>query len=579
MNKGYDSRIYFWKDPYYLILFLIVLLGFILRVWNLSDRPIHHDESLHGVYSLYYLFDPKTHFYKYDPLLHGPFLYNITPWFFWIFDISKWSLRLPSALIGTLLITTPMLLRKYLTQKTIILISLIIATGPSFIYWSRFLRHDSFVFLSLYLILLSLTTLPKIIKAPIIGLAAGIHFATKENFFIHLLFMITLIIFEKVITYKRGSKYLISSQLKNFFINYRKSFILGLILIFLCGYFFYSAGFVYSKGFLDGLYRKSLFYWFDQHKMERIPGPFSFTFLVNSLYEIWWVPFIGIHLYFFYNKRKRSLLIGFLLSFAPAVIFSFLRLKLPNYSFFYEVLKIKINQDLYLYFPLIYHAITATTLYLRENRPHLAYSMFFFTSSLFTYSFLGEKVPWLALYPLFSGIIFFAFDLNSYINKKALYLFFLVLPKILYNTYWLNYKHPSESKNLLSQVHTTREFENTLHKIRDEMNSFENGHGPNFLAKDGHTWPTTWYFFNRDEYKFHYRPDQISRFKYILTAIDDKDASLLQREGYHFREISYRSWFLPDYQSLSIKDFFYMWLNFSSDSTTGTASLRLYIKD
>ena len=30
----------------------VILLGAILRFWGLGDRPLHHDESLHGYYAL-----------------------------------------------------------------------------------------------------------------------------------------------------------------------------------------------------------------------------------------------------------------------------------------------------------------------------------------------------------------------------------------------------------------------------------------------------------------------------------------------------------------------------------------------
>ena len=96
-----------FKDKSRLIIFAIFILGLFLRLYNLEDRALHHDESLHGVYSLYYLLNPKLSYYKYNPLLHGPFLYHIIPWFYWIIDISKWSLRLPAAMLGSLFIITP----------------------------------------------------------------------------------------------------------------------------------------------------------------------------------------------------------------------------------------------------------------------------------------------------------------------------------------------------------------------------------------------------------------------------------------------------------------------------------------
>ena len=149
----------------------------------------------------------------------------------------------------------------------------------------------------------------------------------------------------------------------------------------------------------------------------------------------------------------------------------------------------------------------------------------------------------------------------------------------MFNSFWLIYREPIESHNLLSQVHNTYEFEATMTKIREEMDAFENGHGPRFLAKDGHTWPTTWYFFNRDEYKFHYQAKYLKHYKYVLTETNDKQAQESLKESHNYKDILYRSWYLPDYDHFSFSDFMGQWWNFNSDHELGEAKLRLYFKN
>ena len=58
-----------------LALVVIVLVGGVLRFWDLGSRAYHHDESLHAVYS-WYLYTGKG--YVHDPLMHGPFQYHGT---------------------------------------------------------------------------------------------------------------------------------------------------------------------------------------------------------------------------------------------------------------------------------------------------------------------------------------------------------------------------------------------------------------------------------------------------------------------------------------------------------------------
>lgn len=556
----------------------IFFIGLVFRLYHLDARPIHHDESLHGVYSLYYLFDPQINFYKYNPLLHGPFLYHILPWFFWLIDISKWTLRLPAVLIGTLLPLTPLLFNQYLKRSTQLLFGLFIAIGPTFIYWSRFMRHDSFVFLSILLFLFSFKA-KGLLRALTMGIAFGIHFATKENFFLHVTFLLTLMTYEfGLVTIFHTHTTTLVERLISFIKEYPIACILGALTFVFIGVFYYSAGFIYQQGILDGLYRKSLSYWINQHNTERIPGPFSYTFLINSLYETWWLPFIAIHLFFFYTAQRKTFFMGFLLCFLPGLIFTYSSLRVANYTFLTEVLKIKIHQDLFFFFPLLYHSLVGTTLYLLQNKKAQAYSFFFFTASLFTYSFVGEKVPWLALYPLYSGIIFFALDFDRNLNPKLIILFVLFIPKLIFNSVWLNYTHASDALNLLSQVHTTKEFELTLQSIRKEMDHYPDGEGPLFLAKDGNTWPTSWYFFNRKEYKFNYSKDILSQFKFILTTTDDSQARNQLKNTHFFEDISYRSWYLPDYEKITLSDFFHYWWDFSTDNKIGVAKLRIYQK-
>src|SRR5712692_11412858 len=51
----------------------LTLFAGVLRFWDLGTRMLHHDESLHAVYS-YYLYIGKG--YVHDPMMHGPFLFE-----------------------------------------------------------------------------------------------------------------------------------------------------------------------------------------------------------------------------------------------------------------------------------------------------------------------------------------------------------------------------------------------------------------------------------------------------------------------------------------------------------------------
>ena len=97
---------------YKLILYIILsIFALILRFLDLSDRAVHHDESLHGFFSF---ITSQGDYYNHNPLTHGMFLFNTLSSFFWLFTDNNYILRLPFAIFGFLLIFIPLLLRKEL---------------------------------------------------------------------------------------------------------------------------------------------------------------------------------------------------------------------------------------------------------------------------------------------------------------------------------------------------------------------------------------------------------------------------------------------------------------------------------
>src|SRR5207245_733131 len=104
----------------------VFLLGAVLRFWNLGDKPLHHDESLHAYYSLGLLHNLQNWLwcyglnqapagyscYTYNPLLHGPFQFHAIAL---VYQISQWlgapdngvnttTVRIAAALLGSLIV-------------------------------------------------------------------------------------------------------------------------------------------------------------------------------------------------------------------------------------------------------------------------------------------------------------------------------------------------------------------------------------------------------------------------------------------------------------------------------------------
>ena len=83
-----------WEIAAYLTL---IVLGGVMRLWDLGDQAIHHDESLHALYA-WRLYAGEG--YMHDPMMHGPFQFHGMALMFFLFGDSDYTARLLPALFG-----------------------------------------------------------------------------------------------------------------------------------------------------------------------------------------------------------------------------------------------------------------------------------------------------------------------------------------------------------------------------------------------------------------------------------------------------------------------------------------------
>lgn len=125
-----------WELAFYVALVLVAL---VMRVWELGDRAMHHDESLHAVYSWYITVGRG---YEHNPLLHGPLQYHVNALVFFLFGDNDATARITYALAGTGLVALPWLLRDWLGRAGAMCTAVLLAFSPTLLYFSRFARND-----------------------------------------------------------------------------------------------------------------------------------------------------------------------------------------------------------------------------------------------------------------------------------------------------------------------------------------------------------------------------------------------------------------------------------------------------
>lgn len=550
-----DQRNY--SFGHWFLLLLIIIPGIILRFYDLDVRALHHDESLHGYYSYLFFKDPDVHFYKYNPLLHGPLLYHTLPFFYWIFDVSKFVMRMPVAIISSVLLFTPIFFRDKLKFSTILIITSLLAFSPSILYWSRFIRHDFFVILGLVIILIGYFIQPPFWKAPLIGLGSAIHFCTKENFFVHFALLIGFIIFE------HGFKYFfkpthesILEKTIDYIIKNIPAFLIGIAIFSLISTYFYTYGFQYWDGIIDATYRKSIVYWFNQHQTERIGGPFSYLFILLTIYDSWLLVFLFVHLILFYRSQNWLVNTGFLMTFLLSFIAYFMFEKqMFLYPFLKDILKVKTHLDFWIYFPLIYHSVAVTAHFLKNEQYSLAVSGYLFFATFFTYSYLGEKVPWLGLYPLIIGVFFFSLHFTKELSFHWGIFFIPILCFNIYKAYLINFKSPGDQKFAITQVQTSNDFENKAIELKKISDQSPEGLKPRILAIGSNVWPLAYYFRDMKDFVYNQSNRNFNSFDFIfMDQINLKEVDDIER--FEKTRISMRHWWVPDQRKITWKGYF-----------------------
>lgn len=511
----------------WLVYALIIVAGIALRWAELDVRPYHHDESQHAMFGKYFYDFPDIQFYKYDPMMHAPLLYNFLRLVYTALGNTLWSARVPIAMLGTLFLFAPLLFRKYFSSSALLILTAAISLSSSMVYWSRFVIHDYFVIFAMLVTLYGVIAARSEQKSFFVLLGITLQFCIKANVFVTLAMLLGYLVYELVVNYfnqpesvhfkPKFLKFLSNniilfiivaplltialhigigqldpgnqlwaaamrfSQNKLLFIplnlavyflifcliffasdsrnNYFKSTYLNLrnywpqLLVSLavsCLVFCYifSSGFRNNKGILDGLFRTSIPYWLNQHDIERIKGPFLFNFYMFSWYEFAFLAFFIIQLYYFYKNAPKIAKLAGLCTLGLALVLSFVTLMyispdangnwgnlediggkniaelkgLTNKAMthFVHFFKLKDCLDVIGLILLLIHPLIVTTTHILRGERILAFWGYLFTASFFTYSFLGEKVPWLSVYPLIPGFVYLTLYFDDYFKHKPL---------------------------------------------------------------------------------------------------------------------------------------------------------------
>lgn len=174
-----------WLTVEVLIFGLILLAAVVTRFYNLGARAMSHDESLHTYFS-YLLY--KGQGYQHNPMMHGPLQFHLIALSYFMLGASDFVARIPAATFSILAIAAIWIWRRYLGRAGALAAALMALISPFMLYYGRYTREDSYVAVSLFVMLYSILRYFETGKAKYIYLIAGslvIHYLTKETSFIY----------------------------------------------------------------------------------------------------------------------------------------------------------------------------------------------------------------------------------------------------------------------------------------------------------------------------------------------------------------------------------------------------------
>lgn len=328
---------------------VLIVVSLVAHLWQLDVMAMHHDESIHAWNSWKFFAggggftcagDGKSSTYCYDPVYHGPALYILTFFSYFLFGDGEAQARLPMALAGVGMVASCWMLRPLIGKRGAFLAAILLGFSPSLLYFTRFARHDGLMVLwevwmvfGIFRYLQSGRARFLCLTTAGIALAVGTHELYYILFFIFGLFVFVRLLAESpvarflnialvVLVVLCGIATVIFPSLstRKFLVEMPALIGVALLLLWLCQRVWprqslliprmvdtvrnnlfslwvalfimfilytvqYTTFFAYPRGFIDGLYA-GIYYWLgSQHEYARGDQPWYYYLMQLPLYE------------------------------------------------------------------------------------------------------------------------------------------------------------------------------------------------------------------------------------------------------------------------------------------------------
>lgn len=569
---------------------VLAVVAVVSRFYIAGVRPLHHDESIHAVFS-WKIVTEGIGSYRYDPVYHGPVLYYWTALLFRLFGDSDFVSRLSPILFGFGLMALALPLRRFIGRTGALAFLVLVTISPSWLYFTRFLRHDIYVaFCNMAAVVAAFRYAQTMKPAYLYGaaFAVGLSFATKEDLYalgpIMLISAFFMLVWEVVYARDRQQAFAAVRAEVGAFFRRAALPLVGSLIIFIIVWLVFYTSFLSHPEYWNAV-TPAITYWLGQHQIQRIGGP-------------WW--------YYFPHMVFYEQLIFF-----PALLF----LLTP-------LLRRRANEPkstLYLVYAT--WALTAAfvvTLFAYNHRAHYVllaaltlagfvhmlrwlpdrftrFTVVWTIGSFVFYAWAQEKVPWLLVPILTPMVLLAAIWLRDLVEGGGLRRppAIGVLGALFALTLWVSYAsnyvsdapRPSEPKekrtgDLLAYVQSTYDIHDkvmvTIESIAAKLGT---GTATRLAISGDATWPMSWYV-------RHYPVNWGAGLRKIDTPvlIVDVDAANSLRaplaEKYDEQRFQIRGWWEPNWSQMNLTNLVRWILTREAFSGVGSSdAVMFYLRD
>lgn len=541
---------------------VVLLVAVVSRLYIAGVRPLHHDESIHAVFS-WKIITEGIGSYRYDPVYHGPVLYYWTALLFRLFGDSDFVARLSPILFGLGMLGLAWPLRRFIGRWGALAYLVLVTISPSWLYYTRFLRHDIYgAFLNLATVVFvfryAQTMAPRYLYVG--ALAIALSFANKEDLYalgpIMLISAFFMLVWEIVYARDRGQAYAaVRGEVGAFFRRAALPLVTSLIIFVVVWLVFYTSFLSHPENW--NAVTPAISYWLGQHKIQRIGGPWWYYFPHLTFYEqlIFFPALIFLLtplLRARANEPKSTLYLVYATWGVTGIFFVTL--------FAYNHLA---------HYVLLAAATLAGFVHMLRWLPDrfTRFTVVWTIGSFVFYAWAQEKVPWLLVPILTPMVILAAIWFRNLVASggwrqpgPA-----IVLSALFVLTLWVSYAsnyvsdapRPSEPKekrtgDLLAYVQSTYDIhEKVMSTIEDVAQKLGTGTATRLAISGDSTWPLSWYV-------RHYPVNWGSGLRKIDTPIVilDIDAANALRaplsEKYDEQRFQIRGWWEPNWQQMNL---------------------------